>query len=112
MVLDRLPADRQLVGDLFVREPARDTVEDLNLARGQRREQRRSLLILGRGQLTELVQHASGHMWLGESALGFADHFQLADFFQTPANTLPKERVIVDNEHTSSCGHSIPFGSY
>src|SRR6185503_7971916 len=44
VVLDRLLADRERVGDLLVGHALGDVVEDLDLARGQRREDRLGLL--------------------------------------------------------------------
>src|SRR5262245_13911202 len=55
VVLDRLLADRQRVGDLLVRHALGDVVEDLDLARGERREDGRGLLAVHR-QLAELLE--------------------------------------------------------
>ena len=57
MVLDGLLADRQGVGDLLVRHALGDVVEDLDLARRERREDRGGLLAVD-GQLAELLEDA------------------------------------------------------
>src|SRR5437868_8203601 len=59
VVLDGLLADRQGVGDLLVGHALGDVVEDLDLARRQRREDRLGLLAVD-GQLAELLEHARG----------------------------------------------------
>jgi transposase len=53
VVLDGLLADRQGVGGLLVGHPLGDVIQDLHLARGERRENRRSLLAVCR-QLAEV----------------------------------------------------------
>src|SRR6476660_3260725 len=55
VVLDGLLADRERVGDLLVGHALGDVVEDLDLARGQRREDRLRLLPVD-GQLAELLE--------------------------------------------------------
>ena len=52
MILDRLVADGQAVGDLLVAVAAGDAVEDLDLARGQRRDAAGAVLA-GQRQLAE-----------------------------------------------------------
>src|SRR4029078_5737871 len=57
VVLDGLLADRQGVGDLLVGHALGDVVEDLDLARRERREDRLRLLAVD-GQLAELLEDA------------------------------------------------------
>src|SRR6185436_4159181 len=59
VVLDGLLADRQRVGDLLVGHALGDVVEDLDLARGERSEDRGRILAVD-GELTELLEHARG----------------------------------------------------
>src|SRR4051795_4551191 len=65
VVLDGLLADGQRVGDLLVGHALGDVVEDLDLARGQRREYRSGILPVD-GQLAELLEDARGDGRLGE----------------------------------------------
>jgi hypothetical protein len=63
--LTGLLADRQRVGDLLVGHALGDVVEDLDLARGQRREDRGGVLAVD-GQLAELLEDARRDGRLGE----------------------------------------------
>src|SRR4029077_3411558 len=65
VVLDGLLADRQGVGDLLVRHALGDVVEDLDLARGERGEDRGGLLAVDR-ELAELLEDARRNRRLRE----------------------------------------------
>src|SRR6478735_4739682 len=65
VVLDGLLADRQRVGDLLVGHALSDVVEDLDLARRERREDRGGVLAVDR-KLAELLQDPGRDGWLGE----------------------------------------------
>src|SRR5438034_10357716 len=65
VVLHGLLADRQRVGDLLVGHALGDVVEDLDLARRQRREDRLGLLAVDR-ELAELLEDARRDGRLGE----------------------------------------------
>jgi hypothetical protein len=68
MILDSLAADRQLLAISLVREAARGTVEDLDLARRQRREQRRGLLVSVEASSRNWCSTRVA-TWLGQHAL-------------------------------------------
>src|SRR5664280_2540362 len=65
VVLDGLLADRKRVGDLLVRHPLGDVVQDLDLARRERSEDGRRFLAVDR-QLAELLEDAARHGRLRE----------------------------------------------
>src|SRR5665811_803310 len=65
VVLDGLLADRKGVGHLLVRHSLGDVVENLDLARGKRSEDRRRFLAVYR-QFAELLEDAARHRGLGK----------------------------------------------